>query len=277
MAVVSQDADTFASWGLDYVKGDWCGDVHHDPFKGPGDYKSFSLANNHTTPPRPMFLEGVAAYPFLLKSVPTYYNSWRVFTDHHDVWSSTSDTIAAQQVLGIPGTPGAWSYMDILTIGGQGCKRGSLAHCPGQSDIEYQTEFTMWSLTQSPLFVATDIRNMTAIMKSALLNKDILEIHQDTRTPPGKHIGGWWCKQGPLTCQLWARLLADGSYAAALYNAGDDTHGITLSFDSNLGWSTTTTASVYNLWTQQTSNATGTFTANVPAHGVVYVRLTKQS
>ena len=50
--------------------------------------------------------------------------------------------------------------------GGQGCKdHTSMVHCPGQTDEEYKTEFTMWSIIGSPLIVSTDVRNMTDIMK----------------------------------------------------------------------------------------------------------------
>lgn len=50
--------------------------------------------------------------------------------------------------------------------GGEGCPDNApMAHCPGQTDVEYRTEFTMWCMISSPLIVATDIRNMTAIMK----------------------------------------------------------------------------------------------------------------
>jgi len=50
--------------------------------------------------------------------------------------------------------------------GGQGCSSNMpLVHCPGMTDTEYRTEFTMWCIMASPLLVATDIRNMTSIMK----------------------------------------------------------------------------------------------------------------
>ena len=48
----------------------------------------------------------------------------------------------------------------------QGCPSGRpLEHCPGQTDAEYRTEFSIWSITASNLLVSTDIRNMTDIMK----------------------------------------------------------------------------------------------------------------
>ena len=94
-------------------------------------------------------------------------------------------TIAAQSEFGVKGSPGAWPDMDVLTTGGQvrpmffpfcvgiirmlnknpiqGCRTTppTMQHCPGQTDDEYQTELSLWSIFQSPLWVATDVRNMT--------------------------------------------------------------------------------------------------------------------
>jgi hypothetical protein len=47
----------------------------------------------------------------------------------------------------------------------------------------------LWSLTQSPLIVDTDVRNMSAIMTRALLNDELVALHQSTATAPGTQIG----------------------------------------------------------------------------------------
>ena len=62
--------------------------------------------------------------------------------------------------------PGGWNDADFIYTGGQGCSDYKpLEHCPGQTDVEYRTEFSMWCIIGSSLIVATDIRNMTDIMK----------------------------------------------------------------------------------------------------------------
>jgi len=62
----------------------------------------------------------------------------------------------------------------------QGCDSNKpLLHCPGQTDVEYRTEFSLWSLGASSLIVATDVRNMTDIMKEVLLNTEIIAVNQD--------------------------------------------------------------------------------------------------
>jgi hypothetical protein len=56
-------------------------------------------------------------------------------------------------------------------------------------NCRYKTEFVLWSLTQSPLIVDTDVRNMSAIMTHALLNDELVALHQSTATAPGTQIG----------------------------------------------------------------------------------------
>lgn len=65
--------------------------------------------------------------------------------------------------------PGGWNDADFIYTGGEGCSDDRpLEHCPGQTDTEYITEFIMWCMMGSPLIVATDIRNMTDIMKKVI-------------------------------------------------------------------------------------------------------------
>ncbi len=56
------------------------------------------------------------------------------------------------------------------------CRAG--AHCPGQSDDEYYTEFALWVVAQSPLVLATDVRELTPLMSTLLLNSELIAMHQ---------------------------------------------------------------------------------------------------
>jgi alpha-galactosidase len=288
-----RDANLFAKWRTDYVKVDWCGDVKHLPLDGimvgAADYKNFSYALTHTTPPATIFYEGVAALIFLLKDAPQYVNGWRASMDHHDNWKNTMEVIDLVEIVGIPGAPGAWSDMDVLMTGGEGCKNApehggpsnGTAHCPGMTATEYITEFTLWSLYQSPLLVSTDVRNMTAVMTQALLNEKLVGIHQSTATPPGRHIGGdKTCPGlGAWACRLFVRRLPNDAILVVLFNAADSTNTITLDFapyqkQLPTGWSATTAVTAKNAWTNSTSTSVGHFSALVESHGVVAAVLT---
>lgn len=178
-------------------------------------------------------------------------------------------------------------------------------HCPDQTDEEYRTEFVLWSLTQSPLIVDTDVRNMTTIMKQALLNEELIAIHQSTVTPPGSlmstsqdscdrcHV---WGRQLDLNGTDWmialvnkGRTRLDPKHPTAEYSplvlacgpgvsigraAGNESQTVAVDW-ALLGWPATAVAAVRDLWAHAnlTSNATASFASEVSTHGTAVLRL----
>ena len=268
------DAATFASWGVDYIKLDWCGDIKDQVWEGHKAHAEFAQAVLKTN--RSMFLEVVAGYWFFLGDIGTVANSWRFCEDHHDEWSSTTEAIECRisQVKNATGKPGAWAFMDMLATGGKGCV--SASHCPGQSDDAYRSEFAIWSVTQSPLIVATDVRNMTAVMKETLLNKDLIAIHQNTSTPPGKLIGQWLCDE-PGHCLIYGRRLdaAGQDWLVGLVNTGKKGHKIGVLW-TDLGWHPSQSAEVRDMWRGVVVSNTreANYQVDVPMHGTAIVRIT---
>jgi len=267
-----QDADTFASWGVDYVKMDWCGS---DLTNAQQQHTEFSNDLNATG--RPIWFELCRGYS---QPVPPPYTaqvaqSWRSTGDHHDNWSNTAGIIEQMSGIAKYGGPYAWNYADFLMTGGAGCDTTTPGnHCPGQTDDEYRTEFAIWSITASPLIISTDLRNMTSVMQQALLNTEIIAVNQDMVALPGQRIGGWNCSEGSSNCQIWGRLLNDGTYAIVLYNKGNQTHDITLDF-SLIGWQSYS-VDVRDLWAHKDLGTFKTsFTASVVSHGNSMVKLTK--
>jgi len=241
---------------------------------GAAAHKNFSQAMNATG--RPMVLDVVAGFLFLRSEIARYANTWRFCTDHHDNWKSTSTQILCrydQFSSQVVGAPGGWASMDFLMTGGAGCK--AAAHCPGQTEAEYKTEFAVWSLTQSPLMVDTDIRNMTILMQTVLLNKELVTLHQATTTPPGRHLGHWLACDEALACNLYGRQASvDGTvWVVALVNLGKASHKITIDF-SKLGWRGGTKANVYDVYEggKHLGQAAGKWEAPVASHASVVVR-----
>ena len=290
------DVNTFARWGVDGIIADCCGSCRHWNFSAAAGYINFTQAVLNATPRVPMYLQGDAALQYLLWGVGEFYNAWQAFSDHHDHWSSTFETIAMMETVSVKGLPGAWSYMDVLMTGGQGCpvdvkNSSSLsAHCPGQTDTEYRTEFTMWSINQSPLIIGTDVRNMTSVMNSTLFNEALLSIHHDTTTPPGELIGfdsNCTAFFGGLECQLWARRSTTSSIdhlfrrsplgptrttagdrvLVVLLNLGEHPHSIRL-LTAQLGWSATASFAAVDAWSGNYSTHFGFIESVVEGHGV---------
>jgi alpha-galactosidase len=253
------DATTFAEWTVDFVKGDWCNAVASNgtALDMQTQTTAFAAALNATG--RPMWFNFHCDGLFETWC-PADGNSWRFAGDHHDNWPSTVGIIGAlAQVAGNAG-PGGWNDPDFLMTGGQGCAADGgdddysdgygnatepLSHCPGQTDVEYLTEFSMWAMAAAPLVVATDVRNMSAVMTQALLNSELVAVDQDawgraatvvqadtTCVPPAP---------GVVACQVWARPLAPrpgetAAAAVALFNPNNVTAAtITANFTSLAG------------------------------------------
>jgi len=174
--------------------------------------------------------------------------------------------------------------MIFLMTGGQGCPTNDSSvthpHCPGQTDVEYMTEFSIWAITASPMIVATDVRNMTEIMNEALLNDEIIHVNQDYTMPAGDIINSQNCDVNVTNaCQVWTRALSDGSIAVVFYNAGTATHKFGINFDKlNMGWTSSTIALIRDLWQHiNLGYYTGSFDATVLPHGVVFVKMTEST
>jgi len=272
------DAQTFADWRVDYVKLDWCGDVKHEPWVGPSAHHEFATAMNATG--RPMILEVVAGYFFTGPAqVASVANVWRFCEDHHDSWKSTAENVLCREDQGARSSlPGGWGYMDVLTTGGAGCSLA--AHCPGQTEDEYRTEFAIWTLTQSPLMIATDVRNMSSLAQATLLNAEILSVHQSTATLPGRRLAtaADACAL-PALCAVWGRALdaAGTTWILALVNLDNiSVQEVSVSF-ADLGWNASAMAGalVRDLWARHDlPDATGgKVTARVPTHGTALLRV----
>ena len=206
-------------------------------------------------------------------------NSWRMAEDHHDNWSDTIQVINNLKFLAKFGRPHRWNDPDFLMTGGAGCDKNVTGlRCPGQTNVEYMTTFSLWAMAAAPLIVSTDVRNWTPFMKSVLLNKEIIAVDQDPLGIAGGLVANWTCNAPVGSCQVWVRPLSDGSYAAAMFNANDDTHSITTQWSviPGAGWDATTSVEVRDLWAHKDLGAfTGSYSATIPAHGTVMVQLRK--
>ena len=202
-----------------------------------------------------------------------YANSWRTSHDHHDNWDSTSVVIETNSELGVYAGPGGWNDPDFLMTGGQGCDPPvDFAHCPGQTDIEYRTEFSMWCLMAAPLIVATDIRNLTDIMKEVLFNKEMIAINQDPLGKGGNRIGYTYCPN--KACQIWSKDLSDGGKAIGLYNPNDVSNKVYIDFIEHFNWPVVFMRDLWKL--EDVGVVTTSFSVPVSGHGVEVYKIIKQ-
>ena len=247
-----QDAKTYASWGVDYVKVDWCYSEGLDPEM---QYAKFRDALAQAG--RPIVFSicnwGVKA-PW--KWGPATGNLWRTTGDISDNYDRMSVIGFSQNGLEKFAGPGHWNDPDMLEVG-----NGGMNH------DEYRTHMALWALLAAPLLAGDDLRSMTPETKEMLTNAEVLAVDQDAKGVQGHRV---W-DEGPL--EIWVKPLADGSQAVGLFNRGESELIITLDFKT-IG--VTGPAKLRDLWEHKDlGSPPDSYTAHVPKHGVVMLKVSK--
>jgi alpha-galactosidase len=181
-------------------------------------------------------------------------NLWRTTGDIRDEWSSMMGNVEKQVPTAPYAGPGHWNDPDMLEIG-----NGHM------TDDEYRTHMSLWALVASPLLAGNDIRTMSAVTKSILLNKEVIAVNQD---PLGKQAPP--VKNGDL--ETWIKPLADGSVAVGVVNLGSAAAQATVNAsDLQLGGAVKTAR---DLWAHtDVKFKDGAYSATVPSHGVLLLRV----
>lgn len=227
-----QDARTFASWGIDYLKYDYC-NAPEDSATARKRYHAMAQALSKSG--RNIVL-GICEWG--QRSCEEWCEQvggslWRTSYDVRDMWKD----IVKQGGMGIldivnitaPLTKdvrhGQWPDMDMLVVGlnGKGGPSSDLGGV-GCSYTEYQTQMSMWCMMSSVLALSNDLRKLSAEDKRILLNKEIIAIDQD---PLGKAAER---KVNQADHQIYVRPLANGSHAVAILNCGDKDKSIQADF-----------------------------------------------
>ena len=247
-----QDIKTYASWGIDYVKIDWCYAEGLDPEV---QYPKFRDAIARSG--RPIVFSicnwGVKA-PWTWG--PKIGNLWRTTGDISDDYDRMSVIGFDQNGLEKSAGPGHWNDPDMLEVGNGKMKPD-----------EYRTHMALWAILAAPLLAGNDIRSMSDETKSILMNREIIAVDQDPKGEQGHRV---W-DEGPL--EIWVKPLADGSKAVGLFNRGESTLQIGLKLNQ-IGAGPK--AKLRDLWEQRDlGSVENSYAADVPKHGVVMLKVSK--
>jgi alpha-galactosidase len=253
-----QDARTYASWGVDYLKYDWCSAERQDTIES---YTLMSNALKATGRPILFSLcEWGSTKPWLwAKDVG---NIWRSTGDIVNCWDCKEKWggLGVVQVLDLlNGTesyagPGHFNDPDMLEVG-----NGKL------TPDENRAHFAMWAILSAPLIAGNDLRSMDADTKTVLTDKEVLAIDQDPLGKQGRRVA----KDGDK--EVWARELQGGNRAVALLNRAATPQSITVKWE-DLGYPAHLSAQLRDLWQHKDLGAkSGSFTATVPPHAAVLV------
>jgi len=260
-----QDARTYASWDVDYLKYDWCNTL-------PGQDARSSYANIRQAldaSGRPIVLsicEWGTHQPWLWGK-EAGGNLWRTTGDIQDHWAGQQkwpdgsccsngmlDIADQNEPLYSAAGPGHWNDPDMLEVGNG-----------GMTTTEYRSHFSLWALMAAPLMAGNDLRSMTPEIRDILTNKEVIAIDQDSLGRQGRRVA----KDGHL--EVWAKQLKNGDRAVILLNRSSSAQQITANWEQ-LGYPEHLSASVRDLWAHKDlGKSTGKFSAQVESHGVVMV------
>jgi alpha-galactosidase len=261
-----QDAQTYAEWGYDYLKYDWCS---YSQVSGSGTLKElmrpYLLMTQALRAQKRDIVHSLCQYG--MGSVSAWGGlaggqCWRTTGDITDTWDSMSNILDAQDGLELFAKPGNWNDPDMLIVGMVGW--GNL-HPTRLTPNEQYTHMSLWCLLCSPLLIGCDMTQLDAFTLNLLTNDEVLDVNQD---PLGRQAARVARTDGG---EVWAKPMSDGSWAVGLVNRGF--MAAPVGFDlSALGLSGR--HRVRDLWRQKDEgDASGRYEATVPGHGTHLVRL----
>ncbi|HTS87803.1 MAG TPA: glycoside hydrolase family 27 protein [Gemmatimonadales bacterium] len=246
------DARTYADWGVDYVKEDWCNARGLD---APTQYRLFHDALVATG--RPIVLsicEWGSNHPWEWGAGIGHL--WRTTGDIDDTWASMLTNADRSSLHQAVAGPGGWNDPDMLEVGNG-----------GMTDGEYRAHFSLWAVMAAPLIAGNDLRTMSDSTRAILTNREVIAVDQDSLG-----VQGWIAEQPSPGLQIWVKPLAGGARAVVLLNRTEAT--ASLRADWTAVGLAAGRARVRDLWAHEDRGMfTGSYTATVPSHGVVMVTI----
>ncbi|WP_026286775.1 glycoside hydrolase family 27 protein [Gilvimarinus chinensis] len=269
-----QDARTYAEWGIDYLKYDWCDTENINPV---GAYTTMRDALHKAG--RPIYYsicEWGDNQPW--EWAQDIGHSWRATGDIYPCWDCAYNwgswsSLGVLKILDIRkdlrlrqyAGPGHWNDYDMMEVGN------------GMTEAEDRSHFSLWAMLNSPLITGNDLRSMSDTTRKILTNKEIIALNQDPRGVEAMR----YIDAGDLN--VFLKPLANDELALLFLNRGDDvlkyTHdwqfnivkddqvGLEINFNhKRFTWK--------DLWKGGKGNTDKPLKLEIPPHDVVVLRLT---
>lgn len=273
------DAQTWAEWGIDFIKYDWCS--YKFIVKNVSPTKEVSMLPH--TYPKEIYMLPYAYMGEILQNqkrdivyslcqygfgdVWTWgthvgANMWRTAGDIKDLWWRVADLGFRQADYSDYAGPGHWNDPDILCVGKVGWGELRPTRLTPNEQI---THMTLWAILPAPLLVGCDMSDMDQFTVDLLTNEEVLEVNQDPLGKGAKRIarGDDW--------EIWARPLWDGTHAAALFNRSSLEKQLTLNWQD---FGAAGKQTVRDLWLKKdVGEYDGSISVKVPAHGAFFYKI----
>jgi alpha-galactosidase len=245
-----QDANLFASWGIDYLKYDNC---NNQGVNAQSRYTAMRDALAATGRP---ILFSLCSWG--QDTVWTWGagvgNSWRTTGDIAANYTSMLNIFHANVGLASYAGPGAWNDPDMLEVGN------------GMSATEDRAHFSLWAVMAAPLIAGTNIAGASATTLSTMTNQRVIAVDQDPLGRQGRMVSSSGGRD------VLAKPLANGDVSVVLFNEGGSAATISTTAAA-IGKTGAASYTLTDLWTGATSTTTSAISASVPAHGVVMYRV----
>jgi len=263
-----QDAQSYAQWGFDYLKYDWCSydEIVHGDHSLPALKKPYQVMRAALDKQPRDILFSFCQYGMgdVWKwGGETGGNSWRTTGDITDNWGSLSANGFSQDGHEKYVTPGHFNDPDMLIVGKVGW--GPELHQTHLTPNEQYTHISLWCLQSSPLLIGCDMTQLDDFTLGLLSNDDVLAVDQDPLCKPAGRI----TKEGEI--EVWGRDMADGSKVVGIFNRGEAPAKGEVKW-SDLGLSGK--HHVRDLWRQaELGKFKDSFSADIPRHGVILIKI----
>ncbi|HYD51312.1 MAG TPA: glycoside hydrolase family 27 protein [Gemmatimonadaceae bacterium] len=272
----SQDALTYARWGIDYLKYDWCNTqglaavgaytTMRDALHRAGRPIVFSVCEWGDNKP----WDWAKPVGHLWRTTGDITHCWDCEQDH-GIWSSWGilRILDKQKGLRVHAGPGHWNDPDMMEVGN------------GMTVNEDRAHFSMWAMLAAPLIAGNDLRTMSAESRAILLNREVIAIDQDSLG-----VQGWAYESSPSGVEIWFKPLANGDWAMAVLNRAATPQPVHFDFaheylsdghskrEAKFG---EITYAIRDLWARRELGTTARpLAATVPGHDVLMLRLVKR-
>ena len=219
------DAQTFAGWGVDYLKYDWCSsDTSHDD-----QVASFTAMRNALRDTDRRIVFAINPNSGVAGSVPGAEFDWggtatttRVTNDVTPAWSTANGSSGYQGIVNIVDAAGPLTARvkprsfidpDMLVVGSTGL-----------TPAQQRTQISMWSMMAAPLIAGNDLTNMSQQTLDTLRNTAIIAIDQDSRV-----VAGAMVDDDP---EVWSRAIGEKGLVISLTNRADRARTLSVSLGS---------------------------------------------
>ena len=264
-----QDARQYAAWGVDYLKYDWC---HTGNQSAPDSYALMKDALVKAGRPIVFSIcEWGLNQPWEW-APEAGGNLWRTTFDIRPCWDCGKPGIVngmeIENFLGFTkildrqagletyAGPGHWNDPDMLEVG-----NGQLTY------DENVAHFSLWCILAAPLMLGNDIRSMSDETLEIITNKEVIAVNQDKLGRQGKKV------KDDGDFEIWSKELFNGTRAVVMFNRSEKESNLTFTW-SEIGLPQNLTFTVRDLWEKKDlGDYTGSFSAVVPSHGVVMVKV----